>query len=242
MTGGFVLVHGGMHGSWCWDRVIPLLRHPAVAIELPGRPGGDRVERPLCLADYADAITEAAERAGHDELILVGHSMAGLSIPGAAQRLGDRLRHLVFVSALVAREGALSVEMMPQPIRAWVKHRLRRMSAQGRGFSLPEWVARWYFCNDLSEADTRMVLGRLCPEPPEPMLERLPITSLSPEVPRTYLGYRQDHTIPVFAQRRLARLVDARLEHIDGGHDGMLSNASGTASVLNRIATETFGG
>ena len=37
----FVLVHGGAHGAWCWERLLPLLeRDPrvtrAIAIDLPG--------------------------------------------------------------------------------------------------------------------------------------------------------------------------------------------------------------
>jgi pimeloyl-ACP methyl ester carboxylesterase len=35
----FVLVHGGSHGGWCWDKVVPLLEadgHRAIAPDLPG--------------------------------------------------------------------------------------------------------------------------------------------------------------------------------------------------------------
>lgn len=38
----FVLVHGGGHGSWCWDRVVGPLRdagHRVEAVDLPGRDG-----------------------------------------------------------------------------------------------------------------------------------------------------------------------------------------------------------
>jgi pimeloyl-ACP methyl ester carboxylesterase len=33
---GFLLIHGAMHGGWCWDRLIPYLRHQSLAIDLPG--------------------------------------------------------------------------------------------------------------------------------------------------------------------------------------------------------------
>jgi len=35
----FVLIHGGWHGAWCWDRVVPLLEqagHEVVRFDLPG--------------------------------------------------------------------------------------------------------------------------------------------------------------------------------------------------------------
>ncbi|MCH9016489.1 MAG: alpha/beta fold hydrolase, partial [Chloroflexi bacterium] len=40
----FVLVHGASHGSWCWDKVVPLLEaqgHEAVAVDLPGNTYGE---------------------------------------------------------------------------------------------------------------------------------------------------------------------------------------------------------
>ena len=33
----FVLVHGGFHDRRCWERLIPLLSRPALAVDLPGR-------------------------------------------------------------------------------------------------------------------------------------------------------------------------------------------------------------
>ena len=35
----FVLIHGGWHGAWCWDKVVPLLEqapHEVVRFDLPG--------------------------------------------------------------------------------------------------------------------------------------------------------------------------------------------------------------
>nr|MCS5667148.1 alpha/beta fold hydrolase [Dehalococcoidia bacterium] len=40
----FVLVHGASHGSWCWDKVVPLLvaqGHEAIAVDLPGNTYGE---------------------------------------------------------------------------------------------------------------------------------------------------------------------------------------------------------
>jgi hypothetical protein len=34
---GVVLVHGGYHGAWCWDRLLPWLDVPTLAVDLPSR-------------------------------------------------------------------------------------------------------------------------------------------------------------------------------------------------------------
>ena len=99
----FVLVHGGWHGAWTYERVIPLLAglgHAAVARDLPahglnaGIPRAYRA-RPLddtafaserspvantTLEDYVASIIQTIEQLralGHDKVVLVGHSMVG---------------------------------------------------------------------------------------------------------------------------------------------------------------------
>src|SRR5271165_5474795 len=109
----FVLVHGGLHGSWCWERVVPLLEGPALAIDLPGRAGKmpDKALRDLTVADFVDSLVADVEAANLERVVLVGHSMAGLSIPGAAIRLGPRVEQLVFVGAVAPREGTSMIGM-----------------------------------------------------------------------------------------------------------------------------------
>ncbi len=49
----YVLVHGGWHGQWCWDKVAPLLRqvgHQVVTFDLPAH-GQDKT--PLSLASFS---------------------------------------------------------------------------------------------------------------------------------------------------------------------------------------------
>ncbi|MFS0212393.1 alpha/beta fold hydrolase, partial [Corynebacterium macclintockiae] len=55
MTSSFaLLLHGGMHGAWCWERVIPHLRHRTIAIDLPGRPGAGK--QPPTLDGFAETV------------------------------------------------------------------------------------------------------------------------------------------------------------------------------------------
>jgi pimeloyl-ACP methyl ester carboxylesterase len=244
---GIVLVHGGFHGSWCWDRVRPLLRFPALAVDLPGRPGGGpgaggehRAEPRL--ADYSAAIVDTVGRSGFDEVVLVGHSLAGLSLPVAAAQLAERVRHLVFVSCLIPAEGSCAVNQVLPVMRTYVRRRLVRLAAEGSGpgLELPPWLSRWSFCHDLDDADSDLVMGRLCPEPAGPLLERVPRVQLRDDLPRTYVGFRGDRVVHPFFQRRFAALAGATRVRVDGGHDGLLSNPEGLASVLNGLADEAF--
>lgn len=39
---GIVLVHGGYHGAWAWERLLPELELPALAVSLDWSTAHDR--------------------------------------------------------------------------------------------------------------------------------------------------------------------------------------------------------
>ncbi|HEX4015261.1 MAG TPA: alpha/beta fold hydrolase, partial [Frankiaceae bacterium] len=59
-----VLVHGGMHGAWCWDPVRPYLVTPSIAVDLPGRGSRPADLAAVSLDDSVAAVLEDADRAG----------------------------------------------------------------------------------------------------------------------------------------------------------------------------------
>jgi pimeloyl-ACP methyl ester carboxylesterase len=90
----FVLVHGAWHGSWAWDDLNPHLvdrGHTVVAVDLPLADPDARFE------DYANVILRATE--GHDDVVLVGHSLGGMSITYAG--LKRDVRALVYLCPVV---------------------------------------------------------------------------------------------------------------------------------------------
>jgi alpha-beta hydrolase superfamily lysophospholipase len=43
----YVLIHGACHGSWCWDKVVPLLKQAGHQVEAFDLPGSGRDKTPL---------------------------------------------------------------------------------------------------------------------------------------------------------------------------------------------------
>ncbi|AVH72607.1 esterase/lipase family protein [Nostoc sp. 'Lobaria pulmonaria (5183) cyanobiont'] len=78
----YCLVHGAFQATWCWDLLIPYLEaqgHKTLAMDLP-------IENASAtLSQLANAVIQALPKTD-DDIVLVGHSMAGTIIP---------LRHLV---------------------------------------------------------------------------------------------------------------------------------------------------
>ncbi len=105
----FLLVHGAWHGAWCWRRVVAPLAARGHRVHAPTLTGvGERahLRSPLVtlethIADVANAL-EAEEL---DDVVLAVHSYAGMLGTAVADRMPGRLRHLVYIDAVVPEPG-----------------------------------------------------------------------------------------------------------------------------------------
>lgn len=126
----FVLIHGGGHGGWAFGKVAPHLAregHVVAAPDLPGHglnarfpaswwsrakdPGKFAAEPSplgqLTLADLASAVTAVVRHyaASGGQVILVGHSMAGVLLNQAGEAVPDLVSRLVYVSGWMTEAG-----------------------------------------------------------------------------------------------------------------------------------------
>jgi pimeloyl-ACP methyl ester carboxylesterase len=113
-----VLVHGGAHAADCWDLTIDEIHRLApeltvLAVDLPGRRGKPGDLRTLTIADCVNSIVADIEDAGLDDVVIVGHSMAGLTVPGVVTKLAaSRVREMILAAACVPGEGDAMVDVM----------------------------------------------------------------------------------------------------------------------------------
>ncbi|AQZ62065.1 salicylate esterase [[Actinomadura] parvosata subsp. kistnae] len=113
----YLLVHGAWHSGQCWERVVPLLAAAGHRVLAPSLTGygdkahllGPEVGLDTHVDDLVTLITE------HDltDVILVGHSYAGLVISSAANHLPDRIAHLVYLDAMVPQDGESALDVQP---------------------------------------------------------------------------------------------------------------------------------
>ena len=95
----FVLVHGGWHGGWCWQKVIPFLEEASHEVYAPTLTGlAERASElsPAVGLDthIQDIVGELSEKNLHG-VILVGHSYGGMVITGVVDAVPERIAHLV---------------------------------------------------------------------------------------------------------------------------------------------------
>lgn len=105
----FVLVHGAWHGGWCWRRVVDALHargHRAHAVTLTGL--GERahlLSSLITLETHIEDVANAIEAEEFGDVVLAVHSYAGMIGTAIADRMPQRLKHLVYVDAVVPRPG-----------------------------------------------------------------------------------------------------------------------------------------
>jgi pimeloyl-ACP methyl ester carboxylesterase len=111
----FLLVHGAWHSGRAWDRVVPLLESAGHRVLAPSLTGyGDKaslLSPEVGLGTHIDDIVSLLENE-HD-VVLVGHSYAGMVISGAADRLPERIARLVFLDAMVPEDGETAADVIP---------------------------------------------------------------------------------------------------------------------------------
>src|SRR5581483_10355186 len=97
-----VLVHGAWHGSWCWERVTPLLEKHGLAVRAVDLPSvGAKAGANTDLSADAAAVETVLDTLG-GPVVLCGHSYGGMVISRVRPR---GIAHLVYVCAFVPLEG-----------------------------------------------------------------------------------------------------------------------------------------
>jgi pimeloyl-ACP methyl ester carboxylesterase len=228
-----VLVHGGGFDHRCWDRLVPHLDGPVLAVDLPGRgrhpAPPDAVTFAACGASVGDDVDEAE----FDEIVLVGHSLAGCSMPATIGVLGDRVRHAVFVACTVPEDGTGSIDTLPPDIQAMARAAL---AEPGTGV-LDAGIAQAIFGNDLDDEQFAWCLEQMVPEAPRLTLDPVDLSPLRRPFPRTWIRTLHDAIIDADKQLRFAANVgDCPVVDIDAAHMAMISQPEALARILNRIA------
>jgi len=231
----FALVHGAWHGAWCWERLTPLLHqagHDVVTMDMPSEDGTATFDT------YADVVCAALEGHG-DDVVLVGHSYNGNTIPLVAAR--RPVSHLVYLCAMVPDIGRSVVDQMSDELE------MLNPVAYEQGLSVPDeqlrqvWtdldIACAMFYGDCDEPTTGAALERLRPQSAYPAI--LP-SSLAefPAVKTTYIVCSEDQILrPEWSRRTARERLGAELIELPGDHSPFYSRPSVLADVLLGLAS-----
>jgi pimeloyl-ACP methyl ester carboxylesterase len=223
----FALVHGAWHDAWCWSRLTPELEalgHTAIAMDLPC----DDVE--ATFDDYADVVVSAIEDCG-DDVVVVGHSLAGHTIPLVAAK--RPVRHLVFLCSLVPEPGCSLFDQLRSDTDMLV-------AGYEKGLDGDRWVdrdlARDHMYADCSAEDVRMAWDHLRPQVLAPFIPPFALDSI-PDVARTYIVCAQDRLVnPSWSRAVVPKRLGVEAMELPGSHSPFLSRPKDLARLLHAVA------
>lgn len=228
----FVLVHGASHGSWCWDKVVPLLEaqgHQAVAINLPGNTYGefDILAAQVTLDAYANHVCKVLDRLD-EPVVLVGHSLGGLTITQTAEYRPDKIRALVYLSAVLLGPGEARIPVASrdrETVRAGLQRDSWEVSDDLSTVVFHEESLRSRFYNDCSDDDIEWAKSMLVPQPTGPLMDPLQTTEEKfGRVPKVYIECLRDGANRLQYQREMqVNIPCERTLSLDTGHSPFLS-------------------
>jgi pimeloyl-ACP methyl ester carboxylesterase len=233
----YVLVHGGGFAGSCWDEITPFLDGDVVAVDLPGRGRNPGELNSITVSDFVAAVASEVRRLDLTDVTLVGHSLAGLTLPGVVGDVSDRLRRVVFVSCSVPSHGVPLAEVLEgfSPSAAVIAAQLGERLVDSRGVLHPD-LARVMFCNDMDEAQTASTLGRMVPEAIGVLTESADLAGLGRPVPRTFVRLTHDAIVSLETQNQMIEnLGGADVVDLDSGHMAMISRPEDLARILNQL-------
>jgi len=232
-----VLVHGAVHGAWCWAALQTELDRrgvPSFAVDLPGH--GASAEALTDTMGNAAAVSAVVDRL-HDRfgapVVLVGHSYGGTVIGQAADPA--KVAHLVFLTALVTEVGESPNTLMatfPPPVFTGpVPSRIFLRGDDGTISGNPE-AAVPVFYNDSPPEAAAAAIARLCPQRTDSLKQTVTRAAWK-DIASTYVRCTKDMAISIAAQDMLvARLPDPRVATLETDHSPFLGMPSQLADIL----------
>ncbi len=276
----FVFVHGAWFGGWCWSEVVRLLAqqgHNAVAVDLPGHgisarfpaaylttpqsPASLSTEvSPLAtitLRDYRDhvlRIINGLVGKGSGPVILVGHSLGGVTLNAVAEAEPSLIRRLVYLTAFAPVRKPSVLDYLSQP--NFVASKLLPLflgdpSRLGAARINPNSNDPTYTSNaknalfqDATENAVAATLNLMTPDEPLHGLadDATVTTGRWGSVPRAYIRCTNDNAIPLAGQDQMIAEGDELTPRnryiqkcIDSSHSVFLSHADEVTQVLLQI-------
>jgi pimeloyl-ACP methyl ester carboxylesterase len=230
----FVLVHGGRHGGWCWQRVSSILRsagHDVHVLTLTGL--GERshlLRRDINLSVHVRDVVAMMEFEDVRDAVVVAHSYGGVVVSGAMEEMASRVRSLVFLDAQMPRTGE-SVFHIIGPERAAA---MTAMAEEfGEGWYIPPADASTYGITEPD--DLRWANARISAQPLASYQEPVGVTDRAWAHPGTYIECMPSAMkAEMLARPRERSTVDERFRYrvLDAAHDAMITAPRALSELL----------
>lgn len=231
----YVLIHGAWHGAWCWDKLAPLLQdqgHTVIAPDLPAHGQDITPISEVTLQSYANRVCEAVNKQT-EPVILVGHSLGGVSITQAAEQCPTRVKKLVYLSAFLLPNGVARLGY-GDDISGSLLEQNKALSEDKTVIYFNESGLEATFYHDCSTQDIVKAKALTRPEPTAGIVTPVRFTAENfGRIPRVYIECLQDRAIlPELQKRMYTETTVERVISMNTSHSPFFSAADELAKNL----------
>ena len=231
----FILVHGAWHGGWVWKEVKESLQKQGYNVTCPTQTGlGEKkhlLSLKITIDTFIDDIVNHILIEDLSNIILVGHSFAGSTISGVADRLKDRINRLIYLDAVILSNGQSPFDIAPDSI---VKERIALAQNSENQMSIPPPSPE-----DFGVFDQRKVITlakNLTPHPISTFQSKLNITNeIGNGLPLSYIFCTNPIYKPLESSREIVRQKKWPMFELNASHDAMYTHPKETLNLLMKI-------
>lgn len=241
----YVLVHGAFSDSSIWDEVKPLLEADGGVVVAPTLPGhGDDAGNAgsATLSAYVETVTDALD-ASPEPVVLVGHSLSGMTISACAEQLPEKIAALVYVCAYLPEPGMTATDYAKTDAESRFAKQFVPDPERGVGTMTRDGLLDAVF-NTSPESVRETVPDPVPPEPLQPFGTPIDLTDARfGSVRRFYVHTTQDRAITPALQKRLVAATPVEREFsVDADHAAPVSAARDVAGAILEAASAARAG
>ena len=231
----FILVHGAWHGGWVWKEVKESLQKQGYNVTCPTQTGlGERkhlLSLKITIDIFIDDIVNHILIEDLSNIILVGHSFAGSTISGVADRLKDRINRLIYLDAVILSNGQSPFDIAPDSI---VKERIALAQNSENQMSIPPPSPEGFGVFDQRKAIT--LAKNLTPHPISTFQSKLNIRNeIGNGLPLSYIFCTNPIYKSLESSREIVRQKKWPIFELNASHDAMYTHPKETLNLLMKI-------
>ena len=231
----FLLVHGAWHGGWVWREMADLLRYQGYSVSCPTQTGlGERkhlISSDISLEVFIEDIVNHIISEDLHNIILVGHSFAGSTISGVADRLKDRIKQLIYLDAVILLNGQSPFDIAPDEV---VKERTALAEKSEGKLSIPPPKAEAFGVFDVRKVIT--LESKLTPHPISTFRSKLILKNeVGNGLPLSYIICTDPIYKSLESSRQVVKKMNWPIFELKSGHNAMFTHPQETLNLLMKI-------
>lgn len=237
----FVLIAGSWQGAWVWSDVRSHLEargHTVKVIELPAHGEDQTPPQDVSMDVYRDKVVDQI-RSMSGQVVLVGHSMAGIIISSVSEKIPSRIEKLIYIGAILPANGQSLLDLASTDTQA-VLGRSIIPSEDNLTLDVVHDRITDIFCQDGSIAMRRLILEKFRLEPAIPFADKVTLTDDNFGKVRKYFIHTElDSAVGIDLQKRMVTAAgEVKTYSLRSGHSPHLTMPARLTSLLVGISRD----